>query len=86
MLAEQYLRRRFREGKEQGLAEGKERGLEEGRKEGFKEGVKVGKKVRDAKIERVRAWNERRLEARAQGEPFDEPFPDLDDDHENSGV
>ena len=22
-----------------------------------------------------RAWNERRLEAKARGEPFDEPFP-----------
>ena len=30
-----------------------------------------------------RAWNERRLDALAKGEPFDEPPPDVSDRSEN---
>jgi flagellar biosynthesis/type III secretory pathway protein FliH len=58
-LAEQYLRRRFQEGKEKGLEEGKQ----EGRRE---------------LSEKVRAWNERRLESEQRGEEFNEP-PPIDD-------
>jgi hypothetical protein len=59
MLAEQYLRRRFQEGKEEGLEEGKQQGRRE-------------------LSEKVRAWNERRLEAERLGKKFNEP-PPIDD-------
>ena len=52
MLAEQYLRRRFQEG------------LEEGKQEGRRE-----------LSEKVRAWNERRLEAERLGKKFNEAPP-----------
>lgn len=29
---------------------------------------------------RLKAWNARRLKSEAEGEPFDEPLPDFDDD------
>ena len=67
MLAERYLRRRFQEGKEEGLEEGKQQGLEEGKQEGRRE-----------LSEKVRAWNERRLEAERLGQEFNEP-PPIDD-------
>ena len=51
MLAERYLRRRFQEGKEEGIR---------------------------MLSEKVRAWNERRLEAERRGEEFNEP-PPIDD-------
>ena len=47
--------------------EGKEEGLEEGKQEGRRE-----------LSEKVRAWNERRLEAERRGEEFNEP-PPIDD-------
>ena len=46
-------------------AEAKKRAEEAKRK--LKEAEKKG--------EEIRAWDERRLDAAAQGEPFDEPFP-----------
>ena len=51
-------------GKAQGIAEGKAQGKAEGKTEGI--------------VERDRewtAWNERRLQAAAKGQPFDEPPP-----------
>ncbi len=62
-LAERYLRRRFQEGKEEGLEEGLQKGKQEGRRD---------------LSEKVRAWNDRRLESERRGEEFNEP-PPIDD-------
>lgn len=51
-LAERYLRRRFQEGKQQGV----------------EEGIQL-------LAEKVKEWNERRLEAKRRGEDFNEPLP-----------
>ena len=32
---------------------------------------------------RLKAWDARRLKSEAEGEPFDEPLPDFDDDDDN---
>ena len=76
MLAERYLKRRYEVGKEEGVEIGKELGKEEG--------VKQERKRADERIRihnaRVDAWDERRLRAQAEGEPFDEPMPRLGDD------
>ena len=68
MLAERYLRRRYRKGREDGHAEGRE----EGRKEVEAEWM--------AWYERWEAWYERMREAQSRGEPFDEPPPKRGDD------
>ena len=55
-------------GKAQGIAEGKAQGIAEGKTEGKAQGI----------VERDRewtAWNERRLDAAAKGQPFEEPPP-----------
>ena len=57
MLAEPYLQKRFRAGREEGIKEGRRYASQ------------------------VKAWNERRLEAEAKGEPFDEPMPEIDYDN-----
>lgn len=49
---------------------------EEGRKAGLAEVRKRQKRY----IARLKAWDARRLKAEAEGEPFDEPLPDFDDD------
>ena len=49
---------------EQGKAEGKTEGRAEGRAEGIA-----------AAYRQWQAWNARRIEAEAKGEPFDEPPP-----------
>ena len=63
MLAEPYLKKRFRAG--------------------FKEGIKRGReeeRVRRSRFaSRLRAWNERRIEAAEAGESFNEPMPEEDD-------
>ncbi|MDE2787327.1 MAG: hypothetical protein OXL37_17325 [Chloroflexota bacterium] len=59
-----------KEGREEGRVEGREEGREEGRKEG----QAVGREEADAAW---REWNQRRLQAMAEGIPFDEPTPDL---------
>ena len=53
-------------------AEGRDEGRAEGRDEGRAEG-------RDERTAEVVAWNERRLAAEANNEPFDEPIPGTDD-------
>ena len=63
MLAEPYLQKRFRAGREEGIKEG--RAEERARRHKY--------------ISMLRAWNERRLEAEANGEPFDEPMPEPND-------
>ena len=74
------------EGIEVGRVEGREEGIEMGRVEGIEEGVtreraetRRRQKRRNAKL---KAWDARRLKSIAEGEPFDEPMPDFDDDDE----
>ena len=45
---------------------------EEGRAQGREQGIEEGRMDLAAKVE---AWNARRLDAEARGEPFDEPPP-----------
>ena len=64
------------EGKAQGIAEGKAQGIAEGKAQGITEGKAEGKT--EGIVERDRewtAWNERRKDAAAKGQPFDEPPP-----------
>lgn len=64
MLAERYLRRRFEEGKE----------------EGFEEGKALERKHSRRYAQKLRAWNQERLEAAEKGELFDKPMPEIDDE------
>lgn len=95
MLAERYLKRRYEIGREEGLEEGLEKGhnagLIKGRVEGFEEGREVGRievheEAREVLMRqkrysaRLKAWNARRLKSEAEGEPFDEPMPNFEDD------
>ena len=46
-----------------------------------KERADKAEKERDEvvkELEEARAWNRRRLKAQADGEPFDEPYPDAE--------
>ena len=64
------------EGKAEGIAEGKAEGIAEGKAEGIAEGKAEG--IAEGRAERDRqwaAWNQRRAEAAAKGEPFHEPPP-----------
>ena len=70
MIAGTYLEDMIKKRRARQMAEAVERGRAEGRSEGRAEGVAD----RDAKW---RAWNDRRLDAEAKGEPFDEPPPGL---------
>ena len=81
------------EGIEVGRVEGIEEGLIKGRVEGLEEGIEVGRiKGREEAREtlrrqkrysaRLKAWDARRLKSIAEGEPFDEPMPNFDDDDE----
>ena len=58
--------------REEGRAQGIELGLEQGRAQGIEEGMEQGRMDLAAKVE---AWNARRLDAEARGDPFDEPPP-----------
>jgi len=58
------------------LEEGLERVRRQRRQEGRIEGLAEGRKEADAAW---RAWNERRLDAEARGEPFTEPPPEISD-------
>ena len=49
-------------------------GVEEGRAEGIEQGIEQG--IAEA-YRQWQAWNTRRMEAEAKGEPFDEPPPTL---------
>ena len=60
------------EGKAQGITEGKAQGIAEGKAQGKAEGKTEGIAERDREWT---AWNERRLDAAAKGQPFEEPPP-----------
>ena len=62
----------FTEGRNEGRTEGFTEGRNEGRDEGFTEGRNEG---RNEVQQQWRAWNTRRLDAEAKGQPFDEPPP-----------
>ncbi|MYC31816.1 MAG: hypothetical protein F4X64_01400 [Chloroflexi bacterium] len=68
VFAALYRQRKREEGREEGRAEGREEGRAEGRVEGLEEGRAA------ANADWV-AWNRRRMEADANGEPFTEPPP-----------
>ena len=60
----------------QGIAQGEAQGEARGRAEGVAEGEAKG---RAEALAEVVAWNERRLAAEANDEPFDEPPPGVED-------
>ena len=65
------------EGRERGREEGREQGREEGREQGREEGREEGQAVgREEANAAWREWNQRRLQAMADGTTFDEPTPD----------
>ena len=81
MVIADYLREKWvtplqekhrEEGREKGRVEGHVEGRVEGREEGLEEGRDKGI---DEANDRWLAWNRRRLEAEARGEPFHEPLP-----------
>ncbi len=78
------IEKRRAEGRVEGRAEGRVEGRAEGRVEGRVEGRAEGRvegraEMRAEMLEAVRQWNERRLAAEANGEPFDEPLPGTDE-------
>ena len=75
-LFEAKLKRKREQERAEVRAEARSEGLKEGLEEGLREGLREGLKEADAKW---RAWYERMLEARAKGEPFDEPPPTVEE-------
>ena len=67
---------RLEQAKTEGIAAGKAEGRAEGRAEGIAKGKVEGKAEGVAERDRQwAAWNNRRIEAEAKGEPFHEPPP-----------
>ena len=62
-----WLEKRRRQARAEGVAEGEARGIAQGEAKG-----------RAELVAEVVAWNERRLAAEAKGEPFDEPPPGVE--------
>ena len=63
-------------GKAEGIAQGKAEGIAQGKAEGIAQGKAEG--IAEGIAERDREWtdwNNRRLDAAAKGQPFDEPPP-----------
>ena len=76
MVVANYIRQNLLEPlKERQRAEGLEEGRTEGHAEGRAEGRTEGRAESNAEW---RDWNARREKAEANGEPFDEPPPDLE--------
>ena len=71
----------LQEGREEGLQEGREEGLMEGREEGIQEGREEG---RLEERRRWESWAARGAEARAAGQPFDEPPPPPHEDESSN--
>ena len=68
LLAERYLKHRYEEGFKVGFEEGRAKVRAEERR-----------RMKRYKA-KLKAWDARRLKAKAEGEPFDESLPDFDDD------
>ena len=76
-----WLEKRRRKARAEGIAEGIAKGIAEGIAEGRAEGRAEGEARGRAELAaEVAAWNDRRLAAEANGEPFDEPPPGTDDE------
>lgn len=73
---EEKAQEALKKGLEEGLTKGLEKGREEGREEGRLEGREEG---RQEERRRWEAWAKRGEEARASGQPFDEPPPSSGD-------
>ena len=72
MVVAEWLEGVLERRRQRDIAEATEKARSEGRQEGRQE----AQSQRDAQW---RAWNERRIDAEAKGEPFDEPYPDQTD-------
>ena len=78
MILANHLRQILLEPKKRQLMEEWEDGVAEGFKEGFAKGFEEGFEKGAARTDAIwRAWNARREKAAADGEPFDEPPPNL---------
>ena len=66
-----WLEKRRQKARAEGEARGEARGIGRGIAKGITQG-------REEMAAEVAAWNERRLAAEANGEPFDEPPPGID--------
>ncbi len=78
MLAERYLRQRYREGRAEGKAEGIAEGIAEGKAEGKAEGMTEGMAQANKAWE---DWNRRREEAERENREFNEPPPSRSDNN-----
>ena len=71
-------------GIEQGIEQGKAEGIEQGVEQGKSEGIEIGRAQERARsanyAAKLRVWVETKIKAAEEGEPFDEPMPDPDDD------
>ena len=64
----------------EGYAEGFAKDRAEGYAKGFAQGLAEGIAMGTARVNAAwRQWNDRRLDFKARGEPFDEPPPDYTD-------
>ena len=77
---EQGIEQGREQGIEQGIEQGREQGLEQGREEGREQGIEEGREegIERGRLEERRRWEgwiRRGEEARAAGQPFDEPPP-----------
>ena len=67
-LGDKFLKPLHEKIRQAGREEGRQNGREEGREEGRKEGREENQRL-------WAAWNQRRIQAEHNGEPFDEPPP-----------
>ncbi len=77
---ERGIEQGIEQGREQGIEQGREQGLEQGREEGREQGIEEGREegIERGRLEERRRWEgwiRRGEEARAAGQPFDEPPP-----------
>ena len=72
----QRLKERKEKFREEMMAKGRAEGIAQGEAQGEARGEAKG---RAEALAEVVAWNERRMEADAKGEPFDEPPPGVED-------
>ena len=78
MVFGSWIRERTRErARREGVEEGKKQGIQEGKEQGIQEGKKQGIRENNA---RWLSWLERRQQAEANGEEFDEPPPTFSGD------
>ena len=73
-MLEEWVNRRRERRMAEAVAEGEARGEAQGEARGEARGRVAGRAETDALW---RAWNGRRLDALAKGEPFNEPPPDI---------